>query len=83
MPGGDSMMEERMSFLNEVEKRLDLPRGEKARVMAELESHWVEARDELIASGMDATLAEQQAGLRLGTPDDVAARLSAVHNSAT
>ena len=72
-----------MSFLREVEKRLDLPRGEKARVLAELESHWVEARDELIASGMDATSAEQQAGMRLGTADDVAARLSAVHNSAT
>lgn len=72
-----------MDFLREVKERLDLPRGEKAQVMAELESHWVEVRDELVAAGMDATLAEQQAGRRLGTPEDVAARLSVVHNSST
>ena len=72
-----------MDFLNEVEKRLDLPRGEKTRVMAELETHWMEVRDELIASGTNPALAGQQAGRRLGAPEDVAARLSSVHNSAT
>lgn len=72
-----------MNYLKSVERLLDMSPAEKARVMAELEAHWVDLRDELIASGTNQMLAEQLAERRLGMPEDVAARLSAVHNSAT
>ena len=72
-----------MDFLHQVEKLLDLPRAEKARVMAELDAHWNEIVDEKIASGMEAAEAAREAEQRLGTPSDIAARLNAVHNSAS
>lgn len=72
-----------MDFLSEVEKKLDLPPGEKAQVMRELRSHYEEIKAELIASGMDADSAEQEASRRLGDPADVASGIQAVYNQAT
>ena len=72
-----------MSFFSEVERKLDLPSGKKAEVVRELASHYTDARDELLADGMDQQSAETEAELRLGSPLDVAARLSAVHNTAS
>lgn len=57
-----------MDFLHEVEKKLDLPPGEKAQVMRELESHLLEIEDELTASGMRECEAESEAARRLGDP---------------
>lgn len=72
-----------MDFLNEVEKKLDLPPAEKAQVMRELRSHYEELRDEFTGKGMDASQAEQEAARRLGEPDDLASRLQSVHCRAT
>ena len=72
-----------MDFMKEIERKLDLPAAEKSQVMRELRSHYEELRDKLIASGMDAAQAEQEAARRLGDPEDVAARLRTVHCRAT
>lgn len=72
-----------MDFLNEVENKLDLASAEKEPVMRELKSHYYDLRDELKASGMEASQAEQEAAKRMGDPADIAARLSATHNTAT
>ena len=72
-----------MDFLNEVEKKLDLPSAEKVQVMRELRSHYCELRDEFVESGMDAVQAEQEAAKRLGEPGDIASRLQTVHCRAT
>ena len=72
-----------MDFLAEVEKKLDLPPGEKAEVIRELKSHYDELRGELVASGMDAALAAQEASRKLGDPADVSSRLQAIHCRAT
>ena len=37
-----------MDFLSEVDEKLDLPPGEKAQVMRELESHYGERRRSLL-----------------------------------
>ncbi len=55
-----------MDFLSEVEKQLDLPRDEKARVLRGLQSDYAEVKGELLASGMDPAQAEQEAARRLG-----------------
>ena len=72
-----------MDFLSEVEKKLDLPPGEKAQVIRELKSHYEELKGELVASGMDADLAAQEASRKLGDPADVSSRLQAIHCRAT
>ena len=72
-----------MDFMKEIERKLDLPAAEKSQVLRELRSHYEELRDKLIASGMDAAQAEQEAARRLGDPEDVAARLRTVHCRAT
>ena len=72
-----------MHFLTRVEKLLDLPPAEKAQVMRELRSHYMEVRDELIAAGMDADAASTEAERRLGKPEDVAAGMAPVYNVAT
>ncbi|MEN6357817.1 MAG: permease prefix domain 1-containing protein [Armatimonadota bacterium] len=72
-----------MHFLTRVEKLLDIPPVEKKFVMRELKSHYFDLQDELIASGMSATEAADEAEKRLGSPEDVAARLAPVHNSAS
>ena len=72
-----------MDFLSEVEKKLDLPPGEKAQVVRELKSHYEELKGELVAAGMDANLAAQEASRKLGDPADVSSRLQAVHCRAT
>ncbi|HET6453141.1 MAG TPA: hypothetical protein VFI02_01940 [Armatimonadota bacterium] len=72
-----------MDFLSEVEKKLDLPPGEKAQVIRELKSHYEELKGELVASGMDADLAARETSRRLGDPADVAFRLQAIHCRAT
>lgn len=72
-----------MDFMKEIERKLDLPAAEKAQVLRELRSHHEELRDKLIASGLDAAQAEQEAAQRLGDPEDVAARLRTVHCRAT
>lgn len=72
-----------MSFLSEVEKKLDLPPGEKAQVLKELESHYREVEEELIAAGNDEGDATTEAARRLGDPQDVASRLQTVHCQAT
>ena len=72
-----------MDFLSEVEKKLDLPPGEKAQVIRELKSHYEELKGELVASGMDAALAAQETSRKLGDPADVASRLQAIHCRAT
>lgn len=72
-----------MSFVNDVEKHLDLTPGQKAEVMRELTSHYEEIKEELRASGTPEAQVEEEAQRRLGSPVDVAARLSAVHNSAS
>ena len=72
-----------MDFLREVEKKLDLPPGEKAQVIRELRSHYEELKGELAASGMDAELAAQEASRKLGDPSDVVSRLQAIHCRAT
>ena len=72
-----------MHFLTRVEKLLDIPPAEKALVMRELRSHYFEAKEELMASGMDSSAAEQEAERRLGEPEDVAARMGPVYNIAS
>lgn len=72
-----------MAFLTEFERKLDIPPAEKTQVMREMRSHYEELREELIASGMDAATAEQEAARRLGDPQDVASRLGTVHCRAT
>lgn len=72
-----------MNFLSEVEKKLDLPPGEKAEVLKELESHYREVEHELTAAGMDEHEVAAEAGRRLGDPQDVASRLQTVHCQAT
>lgn len=72
-----------MDFLSEVEKKLDLPPGEKAQVMRELKSHYHEVFSELTASGMSECDASAEAARRLGDPQDVASRLQTVHCRAT
>ena len=72
-----------MDFLSEVEKKLDLPPGEKAQVIRELKSHYEELKGELVASGMDAALASQEASRKLGDPADVASGIQAVYYQAT
>ena len=72
-----------MEFLSEVEKRLDLPPAEKAQVMRELRSHYEELRSAMIASGVEAAQADQEAARKLGDPADVAFRLQSVHCRAT
>lgn len=72
-----------MDFLSEIAKKLDLPPGEKAEVLKELESHYREVEDELTASGMDEREVATEAGRRLGDPQDVASRLQTVHCQAT
>lgn len=72
-----------MDFLREVEKKLDLPPGEKAQVIRELRSHYEELKSELVASGMDANLAAREASRKLGDPADVVSRLQAIHCRAT
>ena len=72
-----------MDFMKEIERKLDLPPAEKSQVLRELRSHHEELRDKLIASGLDAAQAEQEAARRLGDPEDVAARLRTVHCRAT
>ena len=68
-----------MHILKRIETMLDLPDAEKAEVMRELNSHYEEIRNELLASGMEPARAEEEAGKRLGDPAAVASRLSAVH----
>ena len=68
-----------MHILKRIETMLDLPDAEKAQVMRELNSHYEEIRNELLASGMEPARAEEEAGKRLGDPAAVASRLSAVH----
>ena len=72
-----------MSYLNEIEKRLDLPPATKQQVLRELASHFAELKAELVESGMEPPQAEREAEKRLGEPADVAARLNAAHNSAS
>jgi len=67
-----------MDFLKEVEKRLDLQKQEKARIMKEVSAHYHELKDELIDSGMSDFDAEFEASRRMGYPDVVAARLQSV-----
>ena len=68
-----------MDFLNEVEKKLDLPPADKKEIMRELESHYQELIDELVTSGIDAGQAREEAIRRLGEPGKVAADLRTVH----
>ena len=72
-----------MHFLTRVEKLMDIPPAEKALVMRELRSHYFETKEELMASGMGALAAEQEAERRLGEPEDVAARMGPVYNIAS
>ena len=72
-----------MDFLNEVEKKLDLPSAEKKQVMRELESHYHEVEGELLASGMNECEAAREAARRLGDPQDIAQRMQAVHYRAS
>jgi hypothetical protein len=72
-----------MHFLTRVERLLDIHSAEKNLVMRELKSHYFDLRDELVASGMSAAQAADEAERRLGSPEDVAARFAPVHNSAT
>lgn len=72
-----------MGYLNAVEKQLDLPPGPKAEVMRELTSHYKDIFEELLTSGTPEAQVDEEAERRLGSPEDVAARLSAVHNSAS
>ena len=72
-----------MDFLTEVEKKLDLPPGEKAQVIRELKSHYEEVKSELAESGTDGLSADEEAARRLGNPQDIASRLQEVHSRAT
>ncbi|OFX16215.1 MAG: hypothetical protein A2Z18_02690 [Armatimonadetes bacterium RBG_16_58_9] len=72
-----------MDFLSEVERQLDLPPAEKAQVIRELKSHYLEMRDELLAAGTDPAEAEREAARRLGEPADIASRMQQVHCRAT
>lgn len=72
-----------MAFLDQVERRLDLPTAVKQQVIRELVSHFTELKSELVESGMEVSKAESEAEKRLGEPADVAARLNAAHNSAS
>ncbi len=72
-----------MDFFSEVERQLDLPPDEKAQVIRELESHYLEIKDELIATGTDPAHAEQEAARRLGDPGEIAVRMQQVHCRAT
>jgi len=72
-----------VSYLNEIERRLDLPVAVRQQVMRELASHFTELKAELVESGMEPPQAEREAEKRLGEPSDVAARLNAAHNSAS
>lgn len=72
-----------MDFLNRIERRLDMPVGEKADVMRELTAHFDELYDEFVASGMGPARAEAAAAERMGSPLNIAARLNAAHNSAS
>ncbi len=70
-------------FLRELEKQLDLPHGVKADVIRELQSHYDELQSELVSSGLEAATAATETEHRLGSPADIAARLTAVHNTAS
>jgi hypothetical protein len=72
-----------MDFLTPIENLLDMPAAERVEVMRELTSHYEELCREMIASGMSDSQARQEAAHRLGNPPDIAARLNAVHNSAS
>lgn len=72
-----------MGFLEDVEKRLDLPTAQKRQVMNELTSHFEDLKEELAASGMTQCEAEQEAEKRMGEPADVAQRITAVQCTAT
>lgn len=72
-----------MNYLYNIYTQLDLPDDEKDRVMRELRAHYKELKRELIESGIKPKLAKVEAERRMGDAGDVAARLSAVHNSST
>ena len=70
-------------YLQKIEKLLDMPPAEKAEVLRELESHLMDRQEELINSGMEEAQAQSEAEQRIGPPEDVAYRLTAVHNTAS
>lgn len=72
-----------MDYLKKIESQLDLSNAEREQVMRELKSHFEELKEDLIASGMTRNEARREAAKRIGDTSDVAARLSAVHNSSS
>ena len=68
-----------MNYLDEVREYLNLPPAKKIQVLRELELHYNEIEEGLVASGMSARDAAAEAGRRFGDPAVLAKQLYRVH----
>lgn len=76
-------MDHTADFFNRLHRHLEMPKPRRAEVTREIESHRREIVDDLMAAGADEPDAEREALNRLGSPDEIASELNAVHYSAS
>lgn len=68
-----------MDYLEIIRRKLDLPPADKEQVLKELESHYRDAEQELLASGVGPCEAATEVARRMGDPSDLVREMQAVH----